>query len=56
MFPWTGGVGGGFGDDSSVLHISCTLFLLFFLHQLRSSDIRFQKVGTPVLKDADGPS
>ena len=55
-FSMDPGEAGWFGDDSSVLHILCTLFLLLFLHQLRSSDIRFQRVGTPVLKDADGPS
>ena len=39
--------GGRFQDDSSVLHLMCTLFLLILyqLH-LRSSGIRFQKLGT----------
>ena len=32
VFPWTG-VRGWFGDDSSALHLLCTLFLLV-LHQL----------------------
>ena len=51
-----GWVGGWFEDDSSALHLLCTLFLLLFLHQLRLSDIRFQRLGTPALKDADRPS
>ena len=33
FFPWTGD-GGWFGDNSSALHLLCTLFLLL-LHQLR---------------------
>ena len=43
------GVGGWFQDDSSELYLLCTLFLLL-LHQfhLRSSGIRFQRLGTPV--------
>ena len=46
------GVGEGFQDDSSALHLSHTLFLLL-LHQLhlRSLGIRSQRLGTPVLKD-----
>ena len=45
-----GGGGGRFGDDSSSLHLLCTL-LLSLLHQLhlRSSAIRSQKLGTPGL-------
>ena len=41
---------GWFGDDSSVSHLLCTLFLLL-LHQvhLRSSGIRFQRLETPDL-------
>ena len=43
-----GGGGGWFLDDSSVLHLLCTLFLLLF-HQLhlRSSGIRSWRLGTP---------
>ena len=38
-----------FGYDSGTLHLFCTLFLLL-LHQLhlRSSDIRFQRLETPI--------
>ena len=41
-----------FGDDSNELHLLCTLFLLLF-HQLhlRSSGIRSQRLGTPVLEN-----
>ena len=44
--------GGWFGDDSSALHLLCTLFLLLLLYQLyhRLSSIRFQRLGTPALK------
>ena len=28
VFPWTGGVGAVFQDDSSALHLLCILFLL----------------------------
>ena len=44
-------VGERFWDDSSALHLLCTLFL-FLLHQfhLRSSGIRFQRLGTPALR------
>ena len=44
------GEGGWLGDDSSVLHLLCTLFLLL-LHQLhlRSSGFRSQRLGTPAL-------
>ena len=43
-------MGGCFQDDSSTLHLLCTLFLLL-LHQfpLRSSGIRSQRLGTPAL-------
>ena len=45
-------LGGGlwFWDDSSALHLLCTLFLLL-LHQfqLRSTDIRSRRLGTPGL-------
>ena len=53
-FSMDGGVvGRGEGvvqDDSSVFHLSCSLFLLL-LHQLhlRSSGIRSQRLGTPGL-------
>ena len=46
------GQGGGWiWDDSSALHLWCTLFLLL-LHQihLRSSGIVFWRLGTPVLE------
>ena len=48
FFPWTG-VRRWFGDDSSTLHLLCSLFLLL-LHQppLRSSGIRSQRLRTPV--------
>ena len=44
--------GGWFLDDSSTLHLLCTLFLLL-LHQLhfRSSGIGSQRLGTPELND-----
>ena len=44
-----------FGDDSSTLHLLCTLFLLLLhpLH-LRSSGIRYQRLGTPALKNGLG--
>ena len=44
ILPW-------FQDDSSILHLLCTLFL-FLLHQLhlRSSDNRSWRLGTPALK------
>ena len=53
-FPWTRievGVGGRFWNDSSTFHLLCTLFL-FLLHQLhlRSSGIRFRRLGTPGLE------
>ena len=40
---------GSFQDDSSALHLLCTLFLLL-LHQLhlRSSGIRSRRLGTPL--------
>ena len=61
LLPWTGFVeddfstdwgGGWFQDDSSALHLLCTLFLLLLLYQLhlRSSGIRFWKLGTPALE------
>ena len=44
----TDGLGGGFQDDSSTLHLSCTLVLLL-LHELqfRPFGIRPEKLGTP---------
>ena len=45
--PWWGGC---FQDDSSALHLFCTLFLLLlYQFHLRSSDIRSRRLGTPVL-------
>ena len=38
--------GGQFGDDSGVLHLLCTLFLLHQLH-LRLSSIGSQRLGIP---------
>ena len=52
FFHGPGGDGWGwFWDDLNALHLLCTLFLLP-LHQLhlRSSGIRSQRLGTPVLK------
>ena len=51
--PAVAGVGEWFLDDSSLLHLLCTLFLILLLHQLhfRSSGIRFWKLGTPALDD-----
>ena len=42
---------GRFQDDSSALHLLCTLFLLL-LHQLhlRPSGIRFWSLGTPAIQ------
>lgn len=51
IFPWTW-KGGWFKDDSSALHILCTLFVLFFYEfHLRSPGIRFQRFGTCVLNN-----
>jgi len=42
--------GGWFGDDSSTLHLLCTLFLLLLhLLHLRSSGIRSWRLGTPAV-------
>ena len=41
---------GGFGDESSSLCLLCTLFLLLDQLHLRSSAIRFRRLGTPVLQ------
>ena len=51
-FPTSWGGSGWFWDDSSASHLLCTLFLLL-LHQLylRSSDIRFWRLGTPTLEN-----
>ena len=50
VFSMDGGEWGWFWDDSSALHLLCTLFLSV-LHQfhLRSVGIRSQRLGTPVL-------
>ena len=44
-------MGGWFQDDSSTLHLLCTVFLLL-LHQLhlKSPGIRSWRLGTPVLQ------
>ena len=49
FYGW--GWGGWFGDDSSTLHLLCTLSLLL-VHQLHlgSSGVRFWRLGTPVLE------
>ena len=51
-FSMDQGVWGWFQDYSNTLHLLCTLFLLL-LHQLhlRSSGIRSQRLGIPVLHD-----
>ena len=51
-FPTSWGGSGWFWDDSSALHLLCTLFLLL-LHQLhlRSSSIRSWRLGTPALEN-----
>ena len=45
--------GGGFQEDSSTLLLLRTLFLLHQLH-IRSSGIRYQRLGTPALKNGLG--
>ena len=47
---------GSLQDNSSALHLLCTLFLIL-LHQphLRSPCIRSRRLGTPVLEDDEGP-
>ena len=43
--------GWGFQDDASMLHLFCTLFLLFLYQlQLRSLGIRSQRLGTSTLR------
>ena len=42
--------GSGFRDDSSALHLLCTLFLLLLHHHLRLSAIRSQSLGTTDLQ------
>ena len=42
--------GGCFGDDSSALHLLCTLFLLLHHLHLRSSGIRSWKLGSSALE------
>ena len=40
-------------DDTSALHLLCTLFLLLLIQlHLRPSDIRSQRLGTSVLVDS----
>ena len=48
IFPWPGRWGQVVQDDSSPLHLLCTLFLVL-LHQLQLilSGTRFQRLGTP---------
>ena len=47
--------GGWFGDDSSTLHLLCTLFLLLLhLFHLRSLGIRSRWSGTPDAKNSAG--
>ena len=47
--PWGGG---WFQDDSSALHLSCTLFLLLlYQFHLGSSGIRSWRLGTPDLEN-----
>ena len=53
FFPQTFGQGVWFQDDSSTLHLLCTLFLLLLdQFQFRSSDIRSQRLGTPDLESS----
>ena len=41
---------GGFQDDSGALHLLCTLFVILLLQlHLRSSGVRFWRLGTPAL-------
>ena len=40
--------GGWFQNDSSALHLLCTLFLLLHQLHLRSSGIRSRRLGTPL--------
>ena len=51
ILPQTSGGWGWFGDDSSTLHLSGSLFLLL-LHQLhlKSSGIRSQRLVTPAIQ------
>ena len=47
-FSMDQGAEGSFQDDSSTLHLSCTLFIfLLYEFHLRSSGIRLQRLGTP---------
>ena len=39
------------GDESSTLHLLCTLFLLLLQSHLRSSGMRSQSLGTPEIQD-----
>ena len=46
------GFKGWFQDDSSALHLLCTLFLLLLYQlDLRSPGIRSRRLGTPVLNE-----
>ena len=51
IFPWTREVGGWFWNDSRMLPLICTLFLLL-LHQFHpsSSRIRSWRLGSPIFK------
>ena len=48
-FSMDWGLGEWFQDDSDVLQLLCTLFLLLHQVYLRSSGIRSQRLGTPVV-------
>ena len=50
IFPQTEGRG-RFEDDSSTLHLLCTLFLLLYQIHLRSSSIRPPEAGAPSVDD-----
>ena len=53
-FSMDRGGGGWISDDSSTLHLLCTLFVLLHHSQLRSSDIRSWRLGTLELeRDTD---
>ena len=53
FFPQTLGQGVWFQDDSSTLHLLCTLFLLLLdQFHFRSSGIRSQRLGTPDLESS----
>ena len=53
MGQWAGG---WFQDESSSLHVLCTLYLsLLHQHHLRSSGIRSRRLGAPALENKDIP-